>query len=432
MSDKLSQDNLMFELVVGKKDGSIDNAAIPVRWCLTEELLEHIQISEYISPQVLIQVIYPSIRDYYDIKEERFLFPLDQFIAYVPLSSPGKVIINAHIVGITEGELKCYQRAFVYKRLGEYDNTELHSRTTLLVRSESIEEIIEVDMISSTMGYELVIPAALFGKKPPSWMWDLVNRYQDTNVADQCSLRRRYMLFPFKLILICFEAILRMTGIISQYIVLWLIGFKHIETLYLKHPLTYGWNCYIHYGINGKHVFQKNIPIMHNSLDVCRYCISSAFYLAYRLPIIPIFTGWLTYMFLPEMNWMWTLFWVFMYPTIILIAILFTLLVVVLLSYSVKMVIELISYNHFGATILNIISSPFRWLDKLTTRFVMWLEDIENTRNKVKLLKSKKYLTCNNDPHSVTASVDAISFRDRTIWLIYTDIKNKVCKPLSR
>ena len=47
-------------------------------------------------------------------------------------------------------------------------------------------------------------------------------------------------------------------------------------------------------------------------------------------------------------------------------------------------------------------------------------------------MKLEKYLTCNNDPHSVTADVDAIPLRDQTPKLIYTNIKNKVCKPLSR
>ena len=63
-------------------------------------------------------------------------------------------------------------------------------------------------------------------------------------------------------------------------------------------------------------------------------------------------------------------------------------------------------------------------------QFINWTIDLEIASDRANLLKLEKYLTCNKDPHSVTADVGAIPFFDQSLKLKYTNFKNKVCRPL--
>lgn len=432
------EDNLHFELVIGKKDGNIDNASIPIRWCLTKELLDSINESAYKSPQVLIQVQYVTFGKNMQqtvLKEERHVFSLNQFIAYVPLSRPGAVVVNAFIVGTVLGDVKGYVRSLTYQ--SGYDHNrywwdELEHGLPIPMRLSQHDDAV-IDIISMTLGYKLTIPETVFGKTPPTWFLDLLNRYQESTIVDQCNLRRRMMFFPIKLIFIMLEALIRFIGIFVSYLTLFVLGFEQIETRYLRHPLLYGWNCYS----SGDYKFclmkykkqitnQPNIPV--------RALIKCLLVFLYRIPATTLITSGITWWIFSKIVFGWQLLLFCLASPLAIAAVVLGLVVGILVVFLVKSGIDFIDSHSILRKIFGpigrVIIAPFDWLVSKHYQFINWTIDLEIARDRANLLKLEKYLTCNKDPHSVTADVGAIPFFDQSLKLKYTNFKNKVCRPL--
>lgn len=429
------------ELVIGKKDGSIDNASIPVRWCLTKVLLDNINESEYHSPQVCIQVQYMRQIDkneYTDYWEERHLFPLNQFIAYVPLSKSGRVCINAYILGMQEGELKCYSIGALQKdSIHSFTYNHFDTRVYMSVESKTLNYDIDIKFIAKALNYNINIPEELFGKKPPQWILNLINRYQDTTLVDECQLRRRFMFFPLKLLFIIPELFLRVISMVFLYLCYALVGFVDIPKYYFKHPLTYSCFSMKDMGIH----YIKKIVKAAAAINTDDIPLNQLFIIGlkifHRIPLIWILS------ILIAIQTLITWGHVLSLPLQILILVLTPLIIytcilifVGIVSCIVLFIQWIISWIHvtggWDAKILEWCSAPYIFIGMVIERIIIALEDRENRKNKAKLMKLERYLTCNNDPHSVTANVDDIPYIDRTPTLIYTNFKNKICKPLSR
>ena len=433
--DKRSENPMGFELVVGKKDGSIDNASIPIRWCLTKSLLDHINEEEYLSPQILIEVEYISMTGQgndFVARVERQLFPLNQFIAYIPLSRSGIVNISAFIVGIKKGSIKIYSHVLLSKVYGDYDTTDLANRRRIHYSLKDGSGACEIVMISNALDYRMVIPAGIFGKKPPEWLLSLINRYQNKNLVDECALRQRWMMFPFKyLFLILPEGILRLLGITMAYLTLWVCGSYNLSTMYFRHPLIYGLLCYNHDTI--PHRIDKFV----NSKTIWQG-IGNLFIMCYTIPAIPILALAISYWAIKiALVPVWPAFWLTLgAPAMLCIAVCLIAGIVYAIYRLGKSILywmtDIIFTNNTLTKIVNFISRPFEWVVDLADNFALWCESRASRKQHDELLKYEKYLTCNNDPHSVTADVSKIAILDRTPSLIYHDIKNRVCKPLER
>lgn len=424
------------ELVIGKKDGTIDNASIPVRWCLTKALLDEINASSYHSPQVCIQVEYQEKlqktkeEHFVTFREERHLFSLDQFIAYIPLSKPGLVSISLYIIGITQGELKCYSRALLMKdSCNDYVCDHLDTRVAFNVMSNTLKGNIVVHFIKGTLDYRINIPADIFGKKPPQWILNIINRYEDVTLADECALRRRYLLFfIWKIWLIIPEMIWKFSTSLILTLVMFFVGFVDIPWYFLVHPLTYNgfdikknqWKHYID--------FKKNLTDM----DVWEFIVAGIS-VVYRVPIIFAVSVGLVYIspFVMPYPYNWVLY--LLSPLIMFTCIAIIISIILVVMGICKWINH--TFSGFGKVFVRFLNwcfTPIIWISDKFADIIIALDDRANRKNKSKLLRYEKYLTCNNDPHSVTANVDEIPFMDRTPSLIYNNFKNKVCKPLSR
>ena len=434
--DKQAENPMGFELVVGKKDGCIDNASIPVRWCLTKSLLDHINDEEYLSPQILIEVEYISMTgqgNNFVAREERHLFPLNQFIAYIPLSRAGIVNISAFIVGIKKGSIKTYSHVLLSKIHGDYDTTDLANRSSIYYSlKDGNGGVCEIVMISNTLDYRMVIPAGIFGKKPPEWLLSLMNRYQSKTLVDECALRWRKIGFPFKyLFLILPEGILRLMGMTAAYLTYWVFGSYNLSTMYFRHPLIYGLLCY------SRDTNPHRIDKFVNSKTIWQG-IGNLFIMCYTIPAIPIATLAISYWAITTaLVPVWPAFWLTLVaPALLCMAACLIAGLVYAIYWLGKTILywmaNVIFTNKTSVKIDNFFSKPFNWVADLADRFALWYESRASHKQHDELLKYEKYLTCNNDPHSVTAEVSKIAILDRTPSLIYHDIKNKVCKPLER
>jgi hypothetical protein len=435
--EKPAAANMAMDLVIGKKDGSIDNASIPVRWCLTKPLLDAINESDYINPQVLIQVEYLSNyvkgAEPYVAHTDRHLFSLDQFIAYIPLSRAGAVNVSAFLVGITEGETKCYARALLDRRDSyDYRLDNLDTRLYVSGWSRSLDRDVQIDFIAKALDYKLQIPAEVFGKKPPAWIMNLINRYGNGKLVDQCALRRQMMLFPLKAPFILVEAVLRFTSMVIWYLMLAFAGFKDIPASMMVHPLTY-WAG--DFGRREMTYYTTNAE--YSSMGFGKLWVNGL-WLIHRIPVllVSVIGVWVYGAFaaLPAIVLTQTqfVFMVVLAPTLTYLAASLCAGLALAITLGVIALHKLVGHVKLVAGIVKVIAAPFIFIEKCYYGTVQLLEQHEVRKRKLALARSERYLTCNNNPHGVTADVSAIPLADQSVKLMYNNFKNKVCKPLAR
>ena len=183
----------MIDLVIGNSDNVIDNASIPVRWCLSDDLIETVNNSDS-KPKIVIIVTYKQ--DLYDRKEERHIFDLNQVMAYIPLSKAGNVTITAHFF-LVQSEAKKFTELVLEK--DKYNRTKYEFKMNNLTSWDSYLSLM-YKHIESSIDYNYEVPDSVFGKLPHPTILKLINRYQTNTLIDECDLRRRYLIFPFKLL----------------------------------------------------------------------------------------------------------------------------------------------------------------------------------------------------------------------------------------
>jgi len=426
---------MSMDLVIGKKDGTIDNASIPVRWCLSKPLLDKVTESDYISPQVLIQVDYintTAAGNEYVALEERHIFDLDQFIAYVPLSRAGKVSVSAFLVGITEGETRCYRQL-----LNRYGSTEyrIDKHTIAIadirwVDSKVLDRCVRISTIASAIEYKINVPTEVFGKKPPAWLLNLITRYGDKSVVDQCALRRKFMMFPLTLIAIIPEAVARFASILLAYVIFNVVGFRKLPARFLLHPLTYWGLSYLDsdmtFCTKGLFKSDKSLPKMWLSG-------LAAIYRIYIL-MAGISVGWLA--LAGSMELVLTPAQIALIIAFAPLATYIALTLVAILAIAICggaiAAYKLTSHIRLVYWVGFVIAAPFVCMVDAFQAVFAWLETREIAKRKAMLAKRGRYLTCNNNPHSITADVSEIPLADQSIALMYNNVKNKFCKPLMR
>lgn len=471
----------MFELVIGNKDGSIDNASIPVRWCLTSELLKIINESELINPKIFIIARYNYNPDDYSWdREERHMIDLHQFKTFIPLSKAGKVTISAYIIMSKKGKDGLYKKCFL---------TKSNSRTHYDFDLETLTDYCHYDdakfnLISKTTGHNITIPTGVFGKKPAKWLMDLMLRYINPELRDECDLRKHKLIFPFKFILLILpEAIFRYISMLVGYFVYIMLGCSNFNWMYLKHPLLY----------HGGNVF-KGVPsntcdwdviddhtVTNQSLEQNLLFIP---FLSLRIPVIWVFALWIMIMIIPEginqgvyISLLLFSQLIFVYSISLFVALCIG--VVELVSYlkvlmSILVGIILITLGYVTYVIITTIDTMqlidlaklmlipisavvlamilykdrsnskserllIKWLvnaitsidsvfDKWMSRYELWL--INGKREKIKNME--EILTCNGKPNEVTNDTSEIPLKYKSLTLIYYTTKNKLCKPLQR
>lgn len=209
----------MFELHIADTD--VTSGSIPVTWCLDKELLELLRERHIEDPQVVISVA-PVTDNYHSTMEYRKVVPLKDMLAYVDFHFPGKNRIYAFISG--KGKKYAKETYLARRDYGYYED----------VLNTSGDDY-SGWLYWTAVPLEVEVPEACFGKKPSEFEKEWLAYLGNNKLTDQCSLRKRRLLYPFQAVLLMLDVLVR----VLAFIIAALVGSRSLTPQYILHPLTY-------------------------------------------------------------------------------------------------------------------------------------------------------------------------------------------------
>lgn len=210
---------MMLELHIADTD--VTSGSIPVTWCLNKELLERLSKLHIEDPQLVISVA-PVSKDYHSTMEYRKVVPLKDMLAYVDFHFPGKNKIYAFI---SRKDKKFAKETYLERRdYGYYED----------VLNTSGDDYCSWIYWKATP-LEVEVPEDCFGKKPSEFEKEWLSYMGNNRLTDQCSLRKRRLLYPFQAVLMMLDVLVR----VLVFIIAALVGSRSLTMQYVLHPLTY-------------------------------------------------------------------------------------------------------------------------------------------------------------------------------------------------
>lgn len=182
--------NQGFELQVGGTEG-IDNADVPVRWCVTPELVSQIEQKGYVDPHVVIATVQVYDQPHRNLAEispdmDRQVVPIADLMTYVRFTKPGTCRVFGWIVDGSRGR-KYLHQYFKDKSHGEY-TVNLLDQYDGDFRINHKHFNFNVVALSKK---DILIPDDVFGAEPPGWIKWLANLWVEERTQDECHFRRR-------------------------------------------------------------------------------------------------------------------------------------------------------------------------------------------------------------------------------------------------
>lgn len=163
----------MLKLIVGDEKGEVQNANIPVRWCVNKETLGELRQKGVLNPYILLVVVSKQ-------KEmSRQICPLDKLVDYIQFHRPDENKIYATIVWDDKGKKGLWKR-FLKKDDGYYG--------TDLV---SYGDFYKPDICMDFAEIDIMVPKELFAKERPEWLKLWVNLCFEGSTIDECHFRKR-------------------------------------------------------------------------------------------------------------------------------------------------------------------------------------------------------------------------------------------------
>ena len=398
------------------KETTLTSASIPVRWCLSPEALEEVEASGR-KAFILIKLTYGQ-----GYKPKRYLFPLDQFSAYLDVHRAGPISFQAVVVTVESDNKSILHYGFVADTC---DREEAYPHT--LFNFEIDHKNYKAKTYDQSESYDFVMPKNLFGAEIPEWTKFYVNRYwysERNKCQDECEQRRRVMLFFVTTFLILlFEFLGRfLYNLVSTafaYSILAPVGFT-----YIRHPFT-------------KFNLEKTPCLIETLIEKRNQKYFSGLGLFVLVaPFIPFIA--LVFMALISLMsdypiHIGILVYLGGYYSAALVVYMLIKLGIVLkrwfnaldkfLSNNVSNVIE----NMIGCVVGGIGALATGFLFVCTAPFMWLLNRIEPEAEYHKVERTRALLTC---PEKDGQCLPPISVRDKSARLIFADIKNKVCKPM--
>ena len=218
----------MLKLILGDEKGKVQNANVPIRWCINKETLAILEQEKAVNPHILI--VTATQNRYYGFKEtSRHLAPLDQVIEFIQFQKPEKNFLFATIVWAKNGTYSELWEKFLQKEYRNY-NTDVISETGFSPPKKNCIELAEV---------EVYMPREIFAKEYPAWLKKWVNLWFKSEARDQCHFRKR-MIFAFTIkppIISAFLLVKLVAGIFTSFLFLLLFACKGIDFGPIVHPL---------------------------------------------------------------------------------------------------------------------------------------------------------------------------------------------------
>ena len=225
----------MLKLVIGSKDGRVQNASVPVRWCVDKETLDKLKQEGVINPHILIVTVAPLPRYYgeenYFVETTRQLISLEQVEEYIQFQKPGKNIVYATIVWSKSGKYSDLWEKYIKREGSRYE-------TDVIIKSggkfsppkENSVEFAEV---------EIILPNEVFAKEYPEWLKRWVNRWFRGKPQDQCHFRRRMIVaFTIQPLMLLIKAVSKFViSLMAAVVCVAILGCKKVDLSPLAHPL---------------------------------------------------------------------------------------------------------------------------------------------------------------------------------------------------
>ncbi len=213
------------KLVIENQNRVVQDATVPVRWTISEELSEKLIEKQIKNPHLLLFVVA-------DGKEMgRELIPLTQKTHYVQLHKPGKNTIFAKIVcgkyrELWDEFLKRYRNEY-YTNIVDNDGAPCSLDSYNVYRDNGYHEI------EANLSVE--VPEELFAQKSSEWLTNWVNSFFNETPIDQCHFRKR-MIFAFTIQPILTPFIILYRGVIIAELLI--LGMRNINFRPLFHPFS--------------------------------------------------------------------------------------------------------------------------------------------------------------------------------------------------
>lgn len=382
---------------------TLTSASIPVRWCIDEETLSTIDLTG-LKPFIIFKIKYNK-----GFPSEYRLFPLDQFSTYLDIHHSGSVIIQAFIVTAEYNNKNAIRKAFMSSSY-EREHLISFSEYWIDINPKKSDPCINVTTYNDSETHVFEVSSELFGKELPEWVKFYINRYwYENKPVDECAQRRRILLFPFTVlpILIC-EFILHMLWNIGGCLWYWSVLFgaspKHLihpfDNFINQHdvrrmPIFYEW-------VHKQKWYEPYKDSLIIPIGLAPICIPLMYIVFY---IISLTIGYSAQESL-YMN-------IVVYYEVVLCVTLF----VVLIVFPIIWIKEHIP-TYIADSVSYIVDKIVRFMDKMDNLYVSKPDKIERTR---------ELLLCHDKDGEC---LPEIKLKDKSVTLIFADIKNKVCRPM--
>lgn len=391
----------MLTLIFPKTE--LTSAAIPVRWCVDEEALK-VSTQDGLNPFILFRIKYNSGHP-----TSFKLYPLDQFSAYLDVHHPGQVDIEAFLVTSTQNNIDAIRNRLMsngYDRETAY----AFSQYTLWFTSSSFKKEYIIKTYDSSTEHSFDIDPSFFGKELPESVKFFVNRYwyQDKPV-DECAQRRRIMLFPITTLwLVLLEGTFRWLWNFLGCMWFWsiLVGAR---PSHLLHPFDEFMDKYD----------VREMPNLYDWFEQTKYgnLTIVAFGLIPCIPLVYLTTVGVVY-WLGSYSLLQALYagpaWLYLFAGIVCICMAFIYFVIYIPG-------KWIGNNapDWVANLHNAIAERF-WT--MLDKFLDWMERMSAPSE-----RKRELLLCHEENGEC---LPALTFKDKSVKLIFADIKNKVCRPM--
>lgn len=374
---KNSKNPRLFELRLASDD--VTTGAIPVTWCLNQEMLNALKEDGMENPQVVI-ITHP-VEKYSIQKESRVVVPLTDLMAYVDFKSAGLNKIRAFIEdgrtsGISTKYLSRNERGFYMRDIFEEENVGWSYGFPFNDGTNKYEPEWEASEI------EMEVPQGIFAPEPPEWEKQWVNHYYENKVTDQCGYRRRRIFaytiqFPFVFVVQVIRLQITLLAL--------LLGKRGTSLMPFLNPLSM---------TNGDAVSQletRSIFIRHDVEEnnkflyfLKTYCLVP-FTPLLSIPLVLILV------FVPFTSVLWG-------AGFLIAAVLTIFLVFSVMAFMLSRDVRENFFNFFFK------NKPW--------------DEASNI----------KFLTCSNN----SFTIDTLPFEKKTVKLRFQEVKSKVCRPFSR
>ena len=210
------------------------DSVIPIRWCVSREVVQELRDKGISSPHFLISVTNAGH------ELERRLVPLADEMVYLQFTRPGQNVVHATIVWhrYDNGDelKKAIFSLYGFDRRG-YPQ---YSHEVLTYGKDGFTDFDED--IGRHPGQETLsveVPAEMFAKEPPRWLKRFVGYFFDVNNVDQCHFRRRLILSILAIPLAVLWVIGKELVTVGSLIVLLVAGRREINFHPVLNPIRY-------------------------------------------------------------------------------------------------------------------------------------------------------------------------------------------------